>query len=85
MLAVLLSSHRDYDAEKDWELLRNDSPYGDALVFEPQIERSPTGTQRYEMIVTNRWASKVRSSSSSWVMRTGKDSADRTVDEDKSR
>lgn len=57
---VLLSSHRDYDTEKDWELLRNDSPYNDALVFEPQTERSTTGIERFEMIVTDRWISKVR-------------------------
>lgn len=57
--SVLLSSHRDYDSEKDWELLRNDSPYGDALVFELQAERSTTGTERFEMVVTDRWTSKV--------------------------
>lgn len=55
----MLSSHRDYDTEKDWELLRNDSPYGDALVFESQTERSATGVERFEMIVTDKWMSKV--------------------------
>lgn len=40
--------------------MRNDSPYGDALVFEPQTERSSTGVKRYEMVVTDKWTSKVR-------------------------
>lgn len=57
--SVLMSSHRDYETEKDWELLRNDSLYGDALVFEPQAERSSAGAERYEMVVTDRWTSKV--------------------------
>jgi hypothetical protein len=40
--------------EKDWELLRNDSPYADALQFEEQI-----GGGKYEMVVSPKWASLV--------------------------
>jgi len=57
---VLLSSHRDYESEKDWELLRNDSPYSDALRFEETREAGPSGSKRYEMVVTTDWASLVR-------------------------
>lgn len=39
----------------DWEWLRNDSPYADALVFEPVEEQG----DRFEMVVTSRWSSKV--------------------------
>lgn len=57
LTTVLLSSNRDFETEKDWELLRNDSPYADALRFE---EVEATGdARRYEMVVTKRWASKV--------------------------
>jgi len=55
-MAVLLSSHRDYETEKDWELLRNDSAYADALLFEPQ-KNGQAGA--CEMVVTDRWLSKV--------------------------
>lgn len=51
----MLSSHRDYKTEKDWEWLRNDSAYADALVFE-HLKEEP---EKYEMVVTNRWQSKV--------------------------
>ncbi|WWD19982.1 hypothetical protein CI109_104455 [Kwoniella shandongensis] len=50
----LLTSHRDYDTEKDWEWLRNDSPYSDALKFEPVDEA------KYEMVVTKDWSSKTK-------------------------
>jgi len=55
-----LSSHRDYETEKDWEWLRNDSAYSDALLFEP-VENDGTSSaeQKYEMVVTNQWSSKV--------------------------
>jgi len=56
--SVLLSSHRDYETEKDWELLRNDSPYADALRFE-ETDAGPSGTRRYEMVVTSNWTSLV--------------------------
>lgn len=56
---VLLSSHRDYKSEKDWELLRNDSPYADALQFEETSDPGPSGSKRYEMVVTSRWSSLV--------------------------
>lgn len=55
---VLLSSHRDYETEKDWELLRNDSPYANALRFE-ETDAGPSGTRRYEMVVTSNWTSLV--------------------------
>jgi len=58
---VLLSSHRDYDSEKDWELLRNDSPYADALQFEETADAGPSGSKRYEMVVTSEWSSLVSS------------------------
>lgn len=48
----MLSSHRDYHTEMDWEWLRNDSRYADALVFEP------VGDGRYEMVVSDQWRSK---------------------------
>jgi acyl-coenzyme A synthetase/AMP-(fatty) acid ligase len=54
-----LSSHRDYESEKDWELLRNDSPYADALQFEETSDAGPSGSKRYEMVVTSRWSSLV--------------------------
>ena len=56
---VLMSSHRDYDSEKDWELLRNDSPYADALHFEETADAGPSGSKRYEMVVTSKWSSLV--------------------------
>ena len=56
---VLLSSHRDYEKEKDWQGLRNDSPYSDALLFEPVEDQGTLGTQKFEMVVTTRWRSKV--------------------------
>lgn len=52
---VLLSSHRDYETEMDWEWLRNDSPYADVLLFEPVGEQ----IDRFEMVVTSRWSSRV--------------------------
>lgn len=55
MVTVLLSSHRDYETEHDWEWLRNDSAYSDALVFEAAEEN------KFEMVVTDKWSSKVRS------------------------
>jgi hypothetical protein len=54
---VLLSSHRDYASEKDWEYLRNDSAYADALRFEKVL--GGVGEDKYEMVVTDRWRSKV--------------------------
>ncbi len=48
-----MSSYRDFEKENDWEWLRNDSAYGNALRFEPVSEN------RYEMVVTDKWASKV--------------------------
>lgn len=51
---VLLSSHRNYASELDWEWLRNDSAYADALVFEPTADE-----RKFQMIVTDRWKSKV--------------------------
>ncbi|WWD02658.1 hypothetical protein V865_000698 [Kwoniella europaea PYCC6329] len=63
----LLSSHRDYAVEKDWEWLRNDSPYSDALVFEPVDE----SREKYEMIVTDRWTSKTKSNRADGSYATG--------------
>nr|XP_019007008.1 uncharacterized protein I203_00603 [Kwoniella mangroviensis CBS 8507]OCF70469.1 hypothetical protein I203_00603 [Kwoniella mangroviensis CBS 8507] len=63
----LLSSHRDYATEKDWEWLRNDSPYSDALVFEPVDE----SREKYEMIVTDRWTSKTKSNRADGSYATG--------------
>jgi hypothetical protein len=54
---VLLSSHRDYATEKDWEYLRNDSAYADALQFEKVS--GGVGEDKFEMVVTDRWRSKV--------------------------
>lgn len=58
-MSVLLSSFRDFKNEKDWEWLRNDSPYSSALKFED------VGNDKYEMVVTKEWQSKVSISSSS--------------------
>ncbi|WWC93869.1 hypothetical protein V866_000705 [Kwoniella sp. B9012] len=63
----LLSSHRDYATEKDWEWLRNDSPYSDTLVFEPVDE----SREKYEMIVTDRWTSKTKSNRADGSYATG--------------
>jgi hypothetical protein len=56
-----MSSHRDYATERDWEWLRNDSAYSDALVFEPvnTDKDGATSAEKYEMIVTDKWTSKV--------------------------
>ena len=64
-LSVLLSSHRDYKNEHDWELLRNDSPYANALHFEETLDAGPSGTKRYEMVVTSEWSSLVSKYSTS--------------------
>ena len=56
---VLLSSHRDYETEKDWEWLRNDSAYSDALMFEPVDTGGRSGQETFEMIVADKWSSKV--------------------------
>jgi hypothetical protein len=53
-MTVLLSSHRDYHTEYDWEWLRNDSPYADALVFEKAED------DKYQMVVSDRWRTKLR-------------------------
>ncbi|OCF34514.1 hypothetical protein I316_03555 [Kwoniella heveanensis BCC8398] len=53
----LLSSHRQYETEKDWEWLRNDSPYASAIKFEP-VEGEQN---KFEMVVTDKWASKTKS------------------------
>ncbi|WVW83561.1 hypothetical protein I302_105582 [Kwoniella bestiolae CBS 10118] len=63
----LLSSHRIYETEKDWELLRNDSPYSDALVFEPVNDSK----ERYEMVVTDSWTSKTKSNRDDGSYATG--------------
>nr|XP_019010654.1 uncharacterized protein I206_03956 [Kwoniella pini CBS 10737]OCF49435.1 hypothetical protein I206_03956 [Kwoniella pini CBS 10737] len=67
----LLSSHRDYSTEKDWEWLRNDSPYADALVFEQLEGESTPGETRYEMVVTDRWLSKTKSNRGDGSYATG--------------
>lgn len=59
-MTVLMSSHRDYETEKDWEWLRNDSGYSEALIFEPQERDGKMDDGICEMIVTDRWMSKVR-------------------------
>lgn len=51
----MLSSYRDFETDKEWEWLHNDSPYADALVFE-SFEEDP---RKAEMVVTNGWKSKV--------------------------
>ncbi|WVQ94361.1 hypothetical protein IAU59_001440 [Kwoniella sp. CBS 9459] len=53
----LLSSHRHYETEEDWEWLRNDSPYASAIRFEP-VEGDQN---KFEMVVTDKWASKTKS------------------------
>ncbi|KAJ9101904.1 putative NRPS-like protein biosynthetic cluster, partial [Naganishia cerealis] len=55
-LIVLMTSYRDYENDKEWEWLRNDSPYASALKFE-QSESDSTG-RKLEMIVTSEWKSK---------------------------
>ena len=59
LTTVLMSSHREYRTEQDWEWLRNDSGYSDALVFEPQERDGKLDDDVCEMIVTDRWMSKV--------------------------
>lgn len=56
-VSVLLTSYRDFENDKEWEWLRNDSPYAGALRFE-QSESDPSG-RKAEMIVTPEWKSKV--------------------------
>ena len=63
---VLLSSHRDYGTENDWEWLRNDSAYSDALLFEPVDGDGTSNEEKFEMLVTENWKSKV-----SWLASTG--------------
>ncbi|WVR04200.1 hypothetical protein IAU60_001200 [Kwoniella sp. DSM 27419] len=62
----LLSSHRDYTTERDWEWLRNDSPYADALRFE-----AVDGRDEFEMVVTSQWSSKTRSNRDDGSYATG--------------
>ena len=59
-IAVLLSSNRNFDTEDDWDWLRNDSTYADALVFEPAAG-STDGV--CELVVSPKWRSKVCQSS----------------------
>lgn len=66
LIPVLLSSHRDYPNEKDWEYLRNDSAYADAIKFE-RVDTGGIGTEKYEMVVTKRWGSLVSYSVSSFA------------------
>lgn len=54
-----MTSHRDYEHEKDWEWLRNDSKYADALRFEPVEGEGNLSEEKFEMVVTARWKSKV--------------------------
>ncbi|KAK4686150.1 hypothetical protein P7C73_g3978, partial [Tremellales sp. Uapishka_1] len=63
----LLSSYRDFDLEDDWEWLRNDSAYSDALVFEPVAG----GVGKYEMVVTDGWSSKTNSNREDGSYATG--------------
>ena len=56
---VLLSSHRDYETERDWEWLRNDSAFSDALSFELFKGDGETKEEKFEMVVTDKWTSKV--------------------------
>jgi len=58
---VLLSSHRDYETEKDWEWFRNDSAYSDALRFVPGESDGMLSGEKFEMMVTERWSSRVSS------------------------
>jgi hypothetical protein len=53
---VLLTSYRDFDNDREWEWLHNDSLYASALVFEPTGDG---GGNKAEMVVTNEWKSKV--------------------------
>jgi len=50
---VLLSSHRDYETEKDWEWFRND--------FVPGESDGMLSGEKFEMVVTERWSSRVSS------------------------
>jgi hypothetical protein len=58
---VLLTSYRDFEGDKEWEWLHNDSPYSSALVFEPfeADEQGEGRGRKAEMIVTSDWKSKV--------------------------
>jgi hypothetical protein len=56
MHVVLLTSYREFDNDREWEWLHNDSPYASALVFEPTGDE---GGKKAEMVVTNEWKSKV--------------------------
>lgn len=54
-MVVLLSSYRDFPTDDGWDWLHNDSPYASALVFEPVSD----GSGKCEMVVTEKWRSKV--------------------------
>ncbi|KAL7419511.1 hypothetical protein Q5752_005422 [Cryptotrichosporon argae] len=62
----LLSSHRDYETEDDWEWLRNDSAYGDAIRFEPSGDAG-----KCEMVVTDGWRSKTKTNRDDGSYATG--------------
>lgn len=65
---VLLSSYRDFETEIDWEWLRNDSAYSDALRFVPMESDGTSGEAKFEMVVTERWSSKVRPSNQTYLL-----------------
>ncbi|KAJ9125226.1 hypothetical protein QFC22_000181 [Naganishia vaughanmartiniae] len=65
----LMTSYRDYENDKEWEWLHNDSPYASALKFE-ESESDPTGG-KLEMIVTSEWKSKVKSNRENGDYATG--------------
>ncbi|WRT66055.1 uncharacterized protein IL334_003007 [Kwoniella shivajii] len=67
----LLSSHRRYEVETDWEWLRNDSQYAHALVFEASSSGVSSDGQDFEMIVTREWSSKTKTNRDDGSYATG--------------
>ncbi len=57
---VLLSSHRDFATDTEWEWLHNDSAAAAHLRFEPVATGAP-GTSNREMVVGPGWESKTKS------------------------
>ncbi|ORX40318.1 hypothetical protein BD324DRAFT_655201 [Kockovaella imperatae] len=53
----LLSSYRDFEHDLEWDWLRNNSAYSQALSFEP----SPIRDGLFELVVGNEWLSKTKS------------------------
>lgn len=54
---VLMSSHRDYESDKEWMWLRNDGLGLKFLHFVPVADSDDEST--YELVVDRRWSTKV--------------------------